>query len=55
MGVNLGKTKLMMREMEEETIDSKIDPCGVCGTRAMPNPVLCTACGRYVDPRKMHG
>ena len=30
MRVNLGKTKLMVRGMEEEKCDSKIDPCGVC-------------------------
>ena len=30
MRVNLGKTKLMVSGMEEETLDSKIDPCGVC-------------------------
>ena len=33
MRVNLEKTKLMVSGMEEETVDSKIDPCGVCGTR----------------------
>ena len=43
MRVNLGKTKLMVSGMEEETFDSKIDPCGVCGTRIMYNLVLCTA------------
>ena len=45
MRVNLGKTKLMVRGMEEETFGSKIDPCGVCGARVMSNLVLCTACG----------
>ena len=39
MRVNLGKTKLMVSGMEEETFDSKIDPCGVCGTRVMSNSV----------------
>ena len=43
MRVNLGKTKLMVSGMEEEAFDSKIDPCGVCGTRVMSNSVLCTA------------
>ena len=33
MGVNLGKTKLMVSGMKEETFDSKIDPCDMCGTR----------------------
>ena len=35
MRVNLGKTKLMVSGMEEEAFDSKIDPCGVCGTRVV--------------------
>ena len=49
MRVNLGKTKLMVSGMEEETFDSKIDPCGMCGTKVMPNSVLCTACGKWVQ------
>ena len=51
MRVNLGKNKLMVSGMEEEAFDSKIDPCGVCGTRVMPNSVLCTACGKWVHAR----
>ena len=43
MRVYLGKTKLMVRGMEEETFDCKIDFCGVCGTRVLSNLVLCTA------------
>ena len=39
MRVNLGKTKLMVSGMEEETLDSKIDPCGVRGARVMSNSV----------------
>ena len=39
MTVNLRKTKLMVSGMEEETFDSKIDPCGVCGTIVMSNSV----------------
>ena len=35
MRVNLGKTKWMVSGIEEETSDSKIDPCGVCGTRVI--------------------
>ena len=46
MRVNLGKTKLIVSGMEEKAFDSKIDPCGVCGTRVMS--VLCTACGKWV-------
>ena len=41
--VNLGKTKLMVSGMEEETLDSKIDPCGKCKTRVMSNLMLCTS------------
>ena len=49
--INLEKTKLMVSGMEKETFDSKIDPCGVCGTRVMSNLVLCTACGKWVPAR----
>ena len=51
MRVNLGKAKLMVSGMEEETFDSKIDPCGVCGARVMSNSVLCTACEKWVHAR----
>ena len=51
MRVNLGKTKLMVSGMEGETLDSKIDPCGICGTRVMSNSVLCTACGKCVHTK----
>jgi len=44
MLVNLGKTKLMVSGIDEETPDSKVDPCGVCGERVMANSVLCTIC-----------
>ena len=50
---NLEETKLIVSGMEEETFDSKIDPCGVCGTRVMSNSVLCTACGKRVHARCM--
>ena len=51
MRVNVGKTKLTVSGMEEEAFDNKIDVCGVCGTRAMSNLVLCTACGKWVHAR----
>ena len=38
----------MVSGMKEEMFDSKIDPCGMCGTRVMSNSVLCTACGKRV-------
>ena len=51
MRVNLGTTKLMVSEVEEETLDSKTDPCGVCGTKVMSDSVLCTACDKWVHAR----
>ena len=51
MRVNLGKTKVMVSGMEEETFDSKINPCGVCETRVRSNSVLCTACGKWIHAR----
>ena len=51
MRVNLGKAKLMVSGMEEETFDSKIDPCGMYGTQVMSNSVLCTACGKWIHAR----
>ena len=51
MRVNLGKTKLMVSGMEEKTLDSKVDPCGMCGTRVISNSVLCTACDKWVHAR----
>ena len=51
MRVNLGKTKLMVNGMEEEAFDSKMGPCGVCGTRVISNSVLRTACGKWVHAR----
>ena len=51
MRVNLGRKKLTGSEMEEEAFDSKIDPCGVCGTRVKSNSVLCTSRGKWVHAR----
>ena len=53
MRANLGKTNFMANGMENEAFDSKIDPCGVCGTRVMSNSVLRTACGKWVHARCM--
>ena len=44
MRVNLEKTKLMVSGMEEETLGSKIDSCGMSGTRVMSDSVLCSTC-----------
>jgi len=48
MKVNLGKTKLMISELDEETPDNKVDPCAVCGKRVMINSVLCTVCCTWI-------
>jgi len=44
MKVNLVKTKLMVSGIDEETPDSKVDPCSICGKRVMANSILCTIC-----------
>ena len=46
--VNTRKTKVMVSGLEDELFKSKIDPCGVCGRRAMANSVLCTKCRNSV-------
>ena len=33
------------------SFDSKIDPCGVCGTRVKSNSALCTASGKWIHAR----
>ena len=40
--VNLGKTKVIVSGSEGEVIQSKIDPCGICGKRVKANSVLCS-------------
>ena len=46
MRVGPGKTKLMVRGIEEETFDSKTDPCGI-----RVEQELCTACGKWLHAR----
>ena len=41
----------MVSGMEEETFDSKIDLCRVCGPRVMSYSVLCAVCGKWVHAR----
>ena len=53
MRVNFGKTKLMVSGMEEKTFDSKIDPCGGCGTRVMSNLGVMYSMWKVSSP-KMH-
>ena len=38
----------MVRGAEGELFKSKIDPCGVCGSRVLANSALCTKCGTWV-------
>jgi len=40
MKVNLRKTTVMVSGINEETPDSIIDPCGVCGKGFISNSVL---------------
>ena len=49
--VNIRKTKVMASGTKGELFKSEIDPCGVCGWRAMANSVLCTKCGNWVYGR----
>ena len=49
--VNTGKTKVIVSESKRELFKCKIDPCGVCGRRAMANSVLCTKCENWVRGR----
>ena len=46
--VDTRKPKVMLSGSEGELFKSKIDPCGVCGRKAMINSVLCTKCGNWV-------
>ena len=36
---------------EGEVSVSKVDPCGICGKRAMANSVLCVKCGKWILER----
>ena len=47
--VNTRKTKVMVSGSEGKLFKIKIDPCGVCGRRAMANSVLCTKCENCVQ------
>ena len=49
--VNLRKTKVVVSGAEGEMSVSKIDPCGICGKRAMANSVLCVKCGKWIHGR----
>ena len=49
--VNLGKTKVVVNEAEDEVAVSKVDPCGICGKRVMANSVLCVKYGKWIHGR----
>ena len=42
--MNLEKTKVMVCGSEDEVIQSRIGPCGICGKGMTVNLVLCTKC-----------
>jgi len=48
MKVNFANTKTMVSGSEGERINSKIDPCGICGKREMAKSLLCTKCGKWI-------
>ena len=48
MKVNIRKTKMMVSGAEGEIVIGKVDPCGICGKRAMSNAVLCAVCKKWI-------
>ena len=49
--VNLEQTKVVVSGAEGEVTVSKIDPCGICGKRAMANSALCVKCRKWIYGR----
>ena len=49
--VNLEKTNVMVCGSEGEVIQSRIDPCEICGKKVIVNLVLCTKCGQWIHGR----
>ena len=49
--VNFEKTKVMVCGSEGQVIQSRIDPCGICGKRVTVNSVLCTKCDQWINGR----
>ena len=41
----------MVSQSEGELFESKIDPCGSYGRRAMADSALCMKCGKWVQKR----
>ena len=46
--VNLKKTKVMVCGSEGEVMQSRIDPCGICGKMVIVNSVLYTKCDQLI-------
>ena len=40
--VNLKKTKVMVSDLKDEVLKSKVDPCAKCRKRVMANSIMCT-------------
>ena len=49
--VNLEKTNAMVCESDGKVIQSKINPCGICGKRVTVNSILCTKCDQWIHGR----
>ena len=49
--VNLKKIKVMVSDLKDEVLNSKVDPCAKCGYRVMANLVMCTKCCKWVHGR----
>ena len=49
--VNLGKTKMMVSGTGGEILESKIDPCGMCGKRVKANSLQCEKCRKWIHGR----
>ena len=49
--VNLGEIKMMVSRTEGERVESKVNPCDVCGKRTMANSMWCTRCVKSVHGR----
>ena len=49
--VNLETTKVMVCGSEGKVIQSRIDPCGICGKSATINSALRTKCNQWIHER----
>ena len=44
--VNIGKTKILVTGKQEEVLDCRRLPCGVCGRGVGVNSIFCTTCNK---------